>query len=306
MKIAQVTEFGQAPKFVETETPPTPAPDSDLVQIKVIASGVHQLVRSRAAGQHYSAQGLPHTPGVDGVGTTPEGQLVYFTILTPKGGSFAEYINVPRTMAKPVPEGADPVQIAGLLNPGMSSWTALAFRTTSLPKDFSVLINGVTSTSGALAISIARHLGAGRVIGVARNVMKMDTLGLDEIIELKEPATETDFSKAANADVILDYLYGEPAAHLLSSLKPTKPVQYVQIGSLASAEMKLPSTVLRSKDITIRGAGPGAWKMSEFALQLPDLLNALVKVKTQPLKTVALKDIEKAWEDRSDRLIVLM
>jgi NADPH:quinone reductase-like Zn-dependent oxidoreductase len=306
MKIAQVSEFGQAPKYVEVEAPPVPAPDSDLVQIKVIASGVHRLVRSRAAGQHYSAQGLPHVPGVDGVGTTPDGQLVYFTAMTPKGGSFAEYVNVPKAVAKPVPEGADPVQIAGLLNPGMSSWTALSFRTINLPKDFSVLINGVTSTSGALAISIARHLGAGKVIGVARNVKKMETLGLDEIIELKEPVTETDFSKAANVDVILDYLYGEPAAHLLSSLKPTTPVQYVQIGSLASPEMNLPSAILRSKDITVRGAGPGAWKMSDFALQLPDLLNALTKVKPQPLKTIALKDIEDGWKDQSDRLIVLM
>jgi NADPH:quinone reductase-like Zn-dependent oxidoreductase len=306
MKVAQVTEFGQLPKYVEVETPEIPALDSDQVQIKVIAAGVHQLVRSRAAGQHYSAQGLPQIPGVDGVGTTPDGKVVYFTTMTPKGGSFAEYVNVPKTNAKPVPEGADPVQIAGLLNPGMSSWTALSFRTKDLPKNFSVLINGVTSTSGALAISIARHFGAGSIIGVARNVKKMETLDLDEIIELKEPATETDFSKAANVDVILDYLYGEPTAHLLASLKPTTPVQYVQIGSLASPEMKMPSAILRSKDITLRGAGPGAWKMSDFAMQLPDLLKALMNFKPQPLQTIALKDIEEKWNTKGDRLIVLM
>ncbi|TID23127.1 Glycogen [starch] synthase [Venturia nashicola] len=306
MKTAQVTEFGQKPKCVEVENPHTPPPDSDQVQIKVIASGVHVLVRSRAAGQHYSAQGLPHTPGVDGVGTTPDGQLVYFTTMTPKGGSFAEYVNVPKAVVKPLPNGADPIQIAGLLNPGMSSWTALSFRTANLPKDFSVLINGVTSTSGALAISIAKHFGAGKIIGVARNVKKMETLGLDEIIELKEPATDTDFSKAANVDVILDYLYGEPAAHLLASLKPTTPVQYVQIGSIASRKISLPSAILRSKDITLRGAGPGAWKMSEFAAQIPDLIDALVKVKPQPLQTIALKDIEEKWDTKGDRLIVVM
>ncbi|QDS69129.1 hypothetical protein FKW77_010371 [Venturia effusa] len=304
MKAAQVNEFGQKPKCIEVEN--VSAPDSDQVRIKVIASGVHALVRLRAAGQHYSAQGLPHIPGVDGVGTTPDGQLVYFVTMTPKGGSFAEYVNVPKAVVKPLPEGADPIQIAGLVNAAMSSWTALSFRTASLPKDFSVLINGVTSASGALAISIARHFGAGKIIGVARNVKKMETLDLDEIIELKEPASDTDFSKAADVDVILDYLYGEPAAQLLTSLRPTTPVQYVQIGSLASPDITLPGAILRSKDIAMRGAGPGAWKMNEFAVQIPELLDALVRVKPQPVQTITLKDIEEKWDTKGDRLIVLM
>lgn len=96
-----------------------PGPDSDLVQVKVIASGVHRLVRSRAAGKHYSAKGLPHIPGIDGTGTTTDGKLVYFSTITPTGGTMADYVNVPKRATISLPEGADPVQIAGLVNPAM-------------------------------------------------------------------------------------------------------------------------------------------------------------------------------------------
>jgi len=305
MKIVQVTDFSLPPKCVEIEAPPVPSPDSDMVQIKVIAAGVHQVVRSRAAGKHYSAKGLPHTLGVDGVGTTADGKMVYFLTFTPLGGSFAEIVNVPKNVVVPVPDGLDPVQVAGLLNPAMSSWMAMTQRTTNLPKGFSVLIVGVTSASGTVAIDLARALGAGKFIGVARNVKKMLDLGLDETIELKEPVTETDFSKANDVDVILDYLYGEPALQMFKTLAPTKSVQYVQIGSLSSTEMNFPGDILRSKDITMRGAGPGSWSMKDMGKQLPAMVQAFAHVKPQKLKTVALKDTEAAWSNESGRFVVV-
>jgi NADPH:quinone reductase-like Zn-dependent oxidoreductase len=305
MKIAQVSEFGQAPKYVDAEDPPIPAPDSELVQVKLAAAGVHILVRIRAAGKHYSAQGLPHIPGTDAVGTTPDGQLVYYTAFLPKGGSFAELINVPKSGITPIPKGYDPVQMAGSINPAMSSWMALTTRTTDLPKNFSVLILGATSTSGALAIPLARALGAGKIIGCARSTSKMAELGLDETITLADPPTETDFSKAEDVDVVLDYLYGETATHLLNSLKPTTPVQYVQIGSLTGNSMTMPSAVLRSKQIILRGAGPGAWSMKESGEQLPRCLEAMKDVKPSKFSVVKLADIESAWGRTKERLVVI-
>jgi NADPH:quinone reductase-like Zn-dependent oxidoreductase len=305
MKIAQVTEFGKPPEYVEVEDPPVPAPDSDLVQVKMLAAGVHLLVRGRAAGQHYSAQGLPHIPGTDGVGTTPDGQLVYFSTFWPKGGSFAELINVPKAAITPIPKGRDPVQMAGSINPATSSWMALTARTNDLPKNFSVLILGATSTSGIIAITLARALGAGKVIGAARNAAKMADLGLDETITLADKATETDFSKAEDVDVVLDYLYGDIAAHLFTSLKPTTPVQYVQIGSMTGNDISLPSAVLRSKNITLRGTGPGSWSLKEYAEQLPKCFEAMAGLKPSNFSVVKMKDIESAWGRTKERLVVV-
>jgi len=305
MKLAQVTDFAQGPKYVEAEAPPVPAPDSDLVQVTMLGAGLHRLVRSRAEGKHYSAKGLPHIPGVDGVGRTTDGKLVYFSAMTPKGGSFAEIINVPKAATIPVPEGVDPVQIAGLVNPGMSSWLAVKTRTENLPKDFKVLILGATTTSGALAVELVRTLGAGKIIGVARNLAKLQTLGLDDSIELKEPAEETDFSKAADVDLILDYLWGAPALQLLKSLPSfTKPIQFVQIGSMSGLDIPFPSDILRSKNITMRGSGPGSFTIPQMQQNLRSLITeALVHVKPQKFKVVSLKDIESAWSDEKDRLV---
>jgi NADPH:quinone reductase-like Zn-dependent oxidoreductase len=306
MKIARVTEFGKPPKAVEASNPP--APSANEVQIKLLATGVHRLVQSRAAGKHYSAQGLPQIPGVDGVGTTvPDGKLVYFSTLTPKGGSFQEILNVPNEKAVPVPEGADPVQVAGLLNPVMASWMGLATRTSDLPKGFSVLIVGVTSLSGSVAVSVARVFGAGKVYGCARSVQKMEALGLDGTIELKDHAEETDFSSVADVDVVLDFLYGPVIPYLFQTAKPTTPMQYVQIGTVISLTADLPGDVLRSKNITLRGTGPGAWSGKQFDEQLPKMLETLGKgkIKKHEFREVKLDDVEKVWLEKGERLVVV-
>ena len=303
MHTAQVTTWGQAPKYIEVDSPAIPPADSNLVQVKVIATGLPQVVRSRASGKHYSSTGLPHTPGVDGVGTTSSGQIVYFSSFA-TGGSFAEFVNVPKQAVWPLPEGMEQVQAAALLNPAMSSWMALRTRTTNLPSNFTALVMGATSASGSIAISLSRSLGAGKVMGVARNVAALDALDLDDKIVLQNPVEKTDFSKLGNVDVVLDYLYGEPALQLLKQLKSSVPVQYVHIGGLAGQTLDLPGAELRSKDITIRGAGPGSWTMQQYAKEIPGLLEAMKGLKKQSVRVVKLEDVEKAWEEKvGDRMV---
>jgi len=189
MHAAQVQQWGQAPKYTELPSPSLPPAGSGLIQIKVEAAGLHRLVRSRASGSHYSVKNLPHTPGTDGVGRTPDGELVYFSCFPEAiSGSFRELVNVPLKNVKPLPKSTDPIQAAGLMNPGLSSWMALRSRCQDLPANFSVLIMRATSASGKLAFSLARILGAKRVIGCARNEAALKTLGLDESLSLLDPA----------------------------------------------------------------------------------------------------------------------
>jgi NADPH:quinone reductase-like Zn-dependent oxidoreductase len=298
MHTALVTKWGEIPKYVEVETPLVPSPDSDLVQLKVIASGLHQVVKSRAEGTHYSAKTLPHVPGIDGVASTAEGNHVYFSTIA-TGGSMSEVINVPKKATTPFPDGLDPVQAAAFLNPALSSWMAMRTRTFDLPKNFTVLIMGATTMSGTLAIPIVRSLGATKVIGLARNVAALEALDLDETIQLLEPAENTDFSKLGDVDVILDYLWGPPSVHLFNQLASKVPVQYVQIGVMAGTEANLAAANLRSKNITIRGAGPGAWTFPQLVGEYGNILNALKSVKKQEVRVVKLADIEKVWNEKS-------
>jgi NADPH:quinone reductase-like Zn-dependent oxidoreductase len=304
MHQAQVAQFGEAPKCLEVADPPIPPPDSDQVQVTLIAASLPRLVKGRAAGTHYSAKGLPHIPGVDGVGTTQDGKTVYFTTMTPLGGSYAEKINVPKSNLIEVPEGADPVQIAGLANPGMSSWQAVKYRTKDLPKGFKAVILGATTASGGLAVDLLRRLGAGQIIGVARNVAKLQTLGLDGHIELKEPASETDWSPAADTDLILDYLWGEPAVALLRALPAfTKPIQFVQIGSMSGVEVPFPSDVLRSKNIILTGSGPGSFTIPQLTEGMTGLIQQGLVGVERSFKVVKLKDIESVWAEQGDRIV---
>ena len=301
MRQAQVTEWGQPPKCVEIPEPPAAGPDE--VRIKVLGTGLHRVVQSRAAGKHYSSGPLPHVPGIDGVGTTDDGKTVYFTSMSL--GAMAEYVNVPKRSVMPLPEGVDPIQAAGIVNPAMSSWAALKLRTTNLPKAFSVLVVGATSASGRVAVYLARELGAKRVIAAARSQAALDTLGADETIMLADEAEKTDFSTVGDVDVILDYVYGAVAVHLLKSLSNTKPVDYIHIGGLSGEmEISLPGAVLRSKNLTLRGSGPGAWSTQELAAVLPEMLAALKSVPEQPVKTAKFADVESEWNNsREGRLV---
>ncbi|KAI5367631.1 putative GroES-like superfamily, polyketide synthase, enoylreductase domain-containing protein [Septoria linicola] len=300
MRQAQISTWGGKPKLLEVHDLPPPEPDE--VRIKIEATGVHRVVRSRATGKHYTSGKLPHIPGIDGVGTTDDGRRVYFCDFTT--GSISEYINVPICSVYPVPDGVDARQIAGAINPAMSSWMAFKERTSNLPKDFTVLILGATSASGRVAIPLARALGAKQVIGAARSRAALDTLGLDRTIVVASEAEQTDFSNLDDVDVVLDYVYGPLAVHLFKSLMTPKPVQYVHIGALSNTEISLPGEVLRSKDITIRGSGPGAWKMSSFAQTLPDLLAAMSSIPEQPVKVAKFEDVEREWHySGPDRLV---
>ena len=297
----KVTEWGSAPTHCELPTPPPPSPNE--TQITLLAAGIHQVVRTRAAGKHYTATTLPHIPGCDGVGTTPDGKLVYIGALI-AAGTFAEVINVPNNQIFPLPGGADPIKVAAWTNPGLSSWMAVSARCENLPSGFSVLVMGVTSASGRTAVGLAKALGAGRVVGVARNAETMRSIeGVDETIVLRDPVSETDFSKIGHVDVVLDYLYGAPTEQLwqgMAKWQKGKRVQYVQVGGLAGNEMRLPPSVLRSVDLVIRGSGPGSWSMQDLVKTTPKLLEAVVKLDTAEVRVEKLQDIEKAWDVKED------
>lgn len=305
-----VNQWGETPQYVEVDDlqPPT---DPKLLQLTVKATGLQNLVKGRVSGTHYSAKTLPHTLGVDGVGTSQDGQDYYFSTLVPvpgvSSGSYSDKVNVFKPASVPLPAGADPIQIAGLVNPGTSSWLALTKRTSHLPENFTVVILGVTSLSGKVAVHLAKTLGAGKVIGAARNQKAMDEIpGLDGTICFAEDPAQTDYSSLPKdgVDIILDYVYGPAFVALIKYLMPTpaRPLQYVQIGTMATTETPFPADVLRFKDITIRGNGPGAWSPQQLGEELPKLIAELAKMRKMPLKEMKLKDVAEGWVSK-DRVV---
>ncbi|OZJ06102.1 hypothetical protein BZG36_00967 [Bifiguratus adelaidae] len=310
----------QAPKYEQRELRD---PDGDEVQVQVLATGLHRLTRARASGAHYSATagGFPLVPGFDGVGRLPNGELTYFLTMSPRAEVFAEYANVPRADCIPIPSNANPITVAGTANPAMSSWLALRTRV-PVKKGFSILILGVTGSSGHMAVPIARLLGASRIIGVGRNQQVLDKLlqsGMDASITLTddEQANKAAFAKEGrNVDVILDYLWGDVAELVLSAISTsgrdsTQRLDWINVGSMNGPSGNLSVAPFRQLNLYLSGSGlsgsgVGALPKAQFQGEMKDMIEQIVqKDLSVSINHQKLANVETAWDmDESQGRIV--
>ena len=304
MKAAVVLGQGRAPVYAEFGEPEPAAGES---RIAVTAAAISQVVKSRASGQHYSSAGqFPFVAGVDGVGRLDDGARVYFLLPRAPYGGIAERTVTPRVRCLPLPDDLDDVTAAAIANPGMSSWAAYAERAKLKPGE-TVLVNGAAGTAGRLAVQIAKHLGAAKVIATARNADVLESvaaLGADVTIPLvdDEAALEDSFRQefAQGVDVVIDYLWGKSAERLLiagaKAGKEAVPIRFVQIGSVGGPDISLPSAALRSSAIVLMGSGIGSIPLDRFVHAVGGVLRAAVpaglKIATIP---VPLSDVEQAW-----------
>lgn len=279
MKAAVVETFQRPPHYRDFDEPVARA---DEVLVDVRAAALSQLVRAQAAGQHYSVRtaDLPFVPGADGVGRLTDGTRVYFAFPRPPVGAMAERVAVKRSYTAALPDDLDDVTSAAIANPGMSSWAALTLRA-RLVRGESVLVHGAAGASGRLAIQIAKHLGAARVVACARNPAvesELRALGADHFVCTAGPSDALvrslrDTLSEVSVDVVLDYLWGAPAEALLAAFgthasgEAARRVRFVQIGSLAGATATVSASALRSSRLGAprqrarqpleRGAGGG-------------------------------------------------
>jgi len=116
-------------------------------------------------------------------------------------------------MSIPLPDDLDDVHAAAIVNPGMSAWMTLSERGAPV-KGETVLIQGATGVAGQLAIQVARHLGAKRIIASGRNVDALASADVDAIVRLtdSDDAIRTAYSAEVSTgiDLIVDYLWAGP------------------------------------------------------------------------------------------------
>ncbi|MFJ2552153.1 zinc-binding dehydrogenase [Microbacterium sp. NPDC087591] len=299
MQAAVVTSFGAAPVW---QSFPEPEPRNGEVVVEVLAAGVHPRVRSQADGSHYTSEGsLPLIPGVDGVGRFPDGTTRYFAVASDIRGSMAERVAVDPRASVVIPDGADAVAVAAAANPVMSSWVALRHRI-ALPDDARVLILGATGAAGTAAVQVAKHFGAARVIASGRNaaqLARLTELGADEIVRLGDD--DALGQAAADVDVVLDYVWGSPAADAMRALVIARTsrdarLDWVTIGSSAGLDAEIPSAALRSSGLTIVGSGQGSVGRAAFVAELPAIVEAIADgVIVSASHAVPASRVETAW-----------
>lgn len=310
MKAAIVRKAGDMPVYAEFADPVAGADES---LIHVTAAALSPLTRARASGAHYSSSSrFPFVVGVDGVGTLDDGRRVYFVLPRAPFGAMAERTVVPASQCIAVPDGLDDEIAAAIANPGMSSWAALTWRANLKPGE-TVLINGATGASGQLAVKIARHLGAAKVVATGRSVAKLAALGADETIALSDDPDDLERSFMAQfaqrVDVVVDYLWGISAERMLVAAAKAGPeavpVRVVQVGTASSASINLPGAVLRSSAIELKGSGIGSVPLKGLIEAIAGVFGAAGSAGlVLPIRSVPLTDVEQTWSPGDDQRTV--
>jgi NADPH:quinone reductase-like Zn-dependent oxidoreductase len=305
MNAAVVTSFGEPPHYQQFEVPQPAGGDEILVD--VLAVGLHPRTRTGAAGAHYTSTGtLPMIPGIDAVGERPDGKRIYFVAADDVIGTMADKAVAGVRRSIELPDDVDVAKVAAAMNPAMSAWVALRRRVPIEPGQ-SVLVLGATGNAGAMAVQVARRLGAGRVVGAGRDLSRLNALtpaGADEVVQLTDDAEATARTlgaAAAEVDIVLDYLWGKPAQQAIMALLAmrsdrSRAMNWIQIGSMAGPTIELPSVALRSANFRLQGNGQGAVSTRAYLAELPSLVHEIdagaIAIKTRSLP---LADVERIW-----------
>ena len=302
MKAAVVRSFDAPPRYEDFDLPGLRGPHD--VVVDVLAAGLHPRVRSGASGSHYADDRvLPMIPGIDAVGRLPDGTLVYCVVHDTPYGTMAAQVIADRRRCVPLPSGADEATIAAAMNPAMSSWIALRLRA-PIERGQSVFVLGATGNAGQMAIQVAKLLGAGRIVGAGRQIGRLQGSGADEVVSLvgAPDTVQANIAQAASkCDIVLDYLWGQPAADAMMALLSarrdrSRPINWIQIGSVAGPTLALPSVALRSTNLRVLGSGQGSVPIAAIVTELPRLADELIagRITVDALR-VPLSEVERAW-----------
>jgi NADPH:quinone reductase-like Zn-dependent oxidoreductase len=312
MKAAVVTAAGRTPIYGDFEEP-TAKPGQELISVR--ASALSPFSKSRTSGSHYSSDGgFPAVAGSDGVGVTQDGRRVYFALPEAPFGSLAEISRVRPNQCVELPESLDEITAAAIANPGMSAWAGLVERAHVVAGE-TVLINGATGTAGRIAVQLAKHLGAGRIIATGRNEEELEEvkqLGADIVVPFTlgtlHPSGAKDYENAlkqvfaSGINVVLDYLWGESARTVIGAIAKTvedgTPVRFVHVGAASGEEsIDLPGAALRSSAILLMGSGVKSVRLEVLLHAIRSIFEAVQPAGLKIATTVVpLSEVEAVWE----------
>jgi NADPH:quinone reductase len=198
MKAIGLAEFG-GPEVLKVVELPDPEPGPSEVRIRVHAAAVNPTditFRSGGRAAQLAEHVGPYVPGVDAAGVVDKlgpgshGRLAvgdpvsaFVVPVSPRGGSYAEYVVVPAASVVPAPRGASIWEAATLL---LNAATArLSLYALALSPGQTVAIVGGAGAVGGYAIQLAKGEGG---LTVLTNATTSDEdlvrlLGADLIVE---------------------------------------------------------------------------------------------------------------------------
>ena len=286
MKAILLRSPGGPEQFVPEEWPqPVPAAGQVLVQIKAAALNRRDLLlRTRATSQSM----MPFIPGSDGAGVIaalgpsvsgprPGDEVVInpalewgaqddapspqFRILGgPDDGTFAEYVCVPAENVFPKPPHLSFQEAAAFPLAGLTVWRALVSKARVQTGEW-VLIHGVGSGTGTLAVQVARFCGA-RVIVTSHDDVKLKkalSLGAEVAINYAHRDWKEEVRRVLEGrgvDVVLDSIGRVTFAGGLDELRHGG--RLVTFGSTSGSMTELDVRMLYHKQLSLYGTTMGS------------------------------------------------
>jgi NADPH2:quinone reductase len=288
--------------------------------VRVSASSITPLDLLCASGTSYfGTPATPYVPGVQGVGELGDGTAVWFATsagMRPGDGSMAEYAVVDRSGTVPLPAGVDHRLVAALGLSAVAAYQVLHTRG-RLQAGEQVLVLGGGGVVGQAAIQLAKLGGARRVIAACRSAAARERarrVGADEVVlldglDVAELAARLRSAADGPVDLVVDPVFGVPAAAALRTLRPGGVL--VNLGSSADERAPIDSSTLRSGSLRLLGYTNNELTPEQRA-ETVRLLAGLVGEGrlTVDYEPVAFADVTDAWSRQSgglaDRRIVLM
>lgn len=245
---------------------------------------------------------FPFIVGLEGAGRVLESDL------HPSGtpvwwqapGAAATTAHVPDERLVPLPEAAELTVAAGLGIAGIAALIPLEQLARLRPGE-SVLVLGATGSVGRLGVQIARLLGAGPIVAAGRDAASLDevrALGADRTVVLSSGG---DWRKALAAaggpdgfDVVLDPVWGAPAAAAVSAMAPGG--RLVTVGCKAGSEATLGMEIV-DRGLAVIGFDAGQRDARAWASAVRRLVGLLVEGALKlEVETIPLGEIATAWE----------
>ncbi|MFA5651180.1 MAG: zinc-binding alcohol dehydrogenase family protein [Proteiniphilum sp.] len=301
---------------------PEPIPKENQIIMEVKAVALKNLDKLKTRSAYYAPyRVVPTAVGTDGVGTLPDGREVYALGIT---GTLAQKAVIPADRYTVLPKGLDHALAAALPNAVLGSAIPLVARA-GMKRGDVILINGATGITGKVAVQVAKHYGASRVIAVGRNegaLRCLESSGTVVPISLRREATDIvkqikEIDRKTPVDIVIDYLWGKPAELLIQAIQESGPrarqLKFVTVGDMAGKSIPLSSGGLRSSDIVLSGSGFGSLYpevLSLFSNQiLPEMFQLAINGQlTLETENFRLEEIEAAWQAKPNgkRVVVLI
>ena len=252
MKAIQITEFG-GPEVMQLVELSDPVAGPDQVLINVSAIGLNFADTVQIRNQYVTQQKLPLIPGLEVVGTTPEGKRVLASI---SEGAYAQKVVAHKSAAIEIPEGVSDEAALAMLVQGTTAWHILKTFGHLVPGE-SVVVHAGAGGVGSVAIQLAKMWGA-RVIAVTSSDEKSalaKSLGADITVDAKSANLAQAMLEANNGkpvDLVLEMVGGKTFD---ASLEVLAPFGRVIVYGMASGEMATPvnSISLLGSNKTITG-----------------------------------------------------